>query len=83
MEQKTLTNSKDLPIISREALLSLVEWVKIRRQQDERTISGDPGAQDEHSGRSQNTDHRCVGPDDQSAPDGYEQSRGTPGKEGE
>jgi hypothetical protein len=82
MEQKTLTNSKDLPIISREALLSLVEWVRIRRQQDERTISEDTGDQDEHSGGSQKTDNRCVRSDDQSPPDGNEQSEGTPGKEG-
>jgi hypothetical protein len=40
MEQKKLTDSKDIPIIGREALLSLVEWVKIRRQQDERTMDG-------------------------------------------
>jgi hypothetical protein len=66
MEQKTLTDSKDIPIIGREALLSLVEWVKIRRQQDERAISGDSGDQTEHSGGSQTTDHCCVKSDDRS-----------------
>ena len=43
MREKTLTDSKNTPIISREALLSLVEWVKIRRQKHERSLSADRG----------------------------------------
>ena len=82
MEQKTLTDSKDIPIIGREALLSLVEWVKIRRQQDERTMSGDCGDQHEHSGGSQTPDHRGVSSDDRSQPNRNGQPGGTPDEEG-
>ena len=82
MEQKALTDSKDIPIIGREALLSLVEWVKIRRQQDERTISGDSGDQNEHSGGPETTDHSCVRSDGQSQPNRSEQPEGIPDEEG-
>ena len=82
MRQKKLTDSKDMPIIGREALLSLVEWVKIRRQQDERTMSADSGTQNEHSGGSQATDHRGVRSDDRSQPNSSEQPGGRPDKEG-
>ena len=68
MRQKALTNSKDIPIIGREALLSLVDWVhKIRRQQHERAISGDSGVPDDHPGGTQTSHHDAIGADDSPA----------------
>ena len=60
--------SKTTPIIGREALLSLIDWVQtIRRQQDERAISGDSGEQDTHPGGTHASDYTVVDADDSPA----------------
>ena len=58
------------PIIGREALLSLIDWVNtIRRQQDERTLSGDAGTREADSRGAQTADYRAVSTNGSSAAD--------------
>ena len=53
--------SNDIPIIGRDALLSLVDWVTtIRRQQDERTLSGESGIEENDPGGTQASHHDAV-----------------------
>jgi hypothetical protein len=74
-QSKTLTESEETPIIAREALLSLVEWLR-RRPQHERAISGDSGTQADHSGGAQAPDHCSVRADDPSPSERTQPQRG-------
>ena len=75
--------SKHTPIIGREALLSLIEWgQKMRRQQDERSLSGDFGIQEGHSGGTQTSHHGAVSPDDSSASHRIQHQQGEHDEEG-
>ncbi len=82
MRQKTLTVSEDTPIISREALLSLVEWVRIRRQKHERSTSENSGDELESSGALQTTHHCSVSSDDRPSSGRQTQQEGAPDEEG-
>jgi len=67
-QQKKLTMSHPTPIIGREALVSLVDWVNtIRRQQDERAISEDSGNREADSGGSQAAHYGAVSANDSPA----------------
>jgi hypothetical protein len=59
----------DTPIISREALLSLVEWVKMWRQKHEQSMSRDSGTSPDHSGGAQTPSHDSVRTNDPSVSD--------------
>jgi hypothetical protein len=69
MRQKTLTDPKDIPIIGCDALLSLVEWVKMRRQEHEQPGSEDFGTPEDAFGGTHTTDHHSARADDPSPSD--------------
>ena len=76
--------SDDTPIIGRDALLSLVDWVTtIRRHQDERTLSGDSGVGKADPEKTQTAHYDAVSANGSSAADSEPLStNGGHGKEG-
>jgi hypothetical protein len=57
--------SDNTPILGREALLSLVDWVNtMRRKQHEQPGTGESELRDDHSGESDTSDRGAVGSDD-------------------
>ena len=82
-QQKELTMSNSTPIIGRDALLSLVDWVNtMRRKQDERKESGELGLRDEDSGGSQTPDRGAICPHDAAVSGSHQIQQGGHGEDG-
>jgi hypothetical protein len=81
--QNNLTQPHPTPILGREALLSLVEWMNtMRRTQDERTRTEELGLRNNYSGGSQTPDRGAVGPHDAAVSDSNHPEQGAHGEDG-